>query len=77
MKAAGRTRIHRLIEEEGTVLMPGCYDALSAAIIQKSGFSAGFISGYAVSASLLGKPDFGAAASPSTKASGSARDRCA
>ncbi|KAF3791321.1 Transmembrane 9 superfamily member 2 [Nymphaea thermarum] len=39
--------------------MPGCYDALSAAIVQKSGFSAGFISGYALSASLLGKPDFG------------------
>lgn len=39
--------------------MPGCYDALSAAIVQKTGFSAGFISGYAVSASVLGKPDFG------------------
>ena len=56
---AGRTSIHRLIESEGTVLMPGCYDALSAAIVQMSGFSAGFISGYALSASLLGKPDFG------------------
>ncbi|KAF3773839.1 Carboxyvinyl-carboxyphosphonate phosphorylmutase [Nymphaea thermarum] len=44
---------------EGIVLMPGCYDALSTAIVQKSGFSAGFISGYALSASLLGKPDFG------------------
>ncbi|KAG1331199.1 carboxyvinyl-carboxyphosphonate phosphorylmutase, chloroplastic [Cocos nucifera] len=64
VKAAGRTRIHRLIEEEGAVLMPGCYDALSAAIIQKSGFSAGFISGYAVSASLLGKPDFGLLTAP-------------
>lgn len=56
---AGRTSIHRLIESEGTVLLPGCYDALSAAIVQMSGFSAGFISGYALSASLLGKPDFG------------------
>ncbi|XP_010270379.1 PREDICTED: carboxyvinyl-carboxyphosphonate phosphorylmutase, chloroplastic-like [Nelumbo nucifera] len=54
-----RTRIHRLIEEQGIVLMPGCYDALSAAIVQKTGFSAGFISGYALSASRLGKPDFG------------------
>ncbi|XP_058097365.1 carboxyvinyl-carboxyphosphonate phosphorylmutase, chloroplastic-like [Magnolia sinica] len=53
------TRIERLIQEQGVVLMPGCYDALSAAIVQKSGFSAGFISGYALSASLLGKPDFG------------------
>lgn len=54
-----QTRFHRLIEEQGIVLMPGCYDALSAAIVQQTGFSAGFISGYALSASLLGKPDFG------------------
>ncbi|CAI0395849.1 unnamed protein product [Linum tenue] len=54
-----QTRFHTLIQEQGTVLMPGCYDALSAAIVQKTGFSAGFISGYALSASLLGKPDFG------------------
>lgn len=54
-----QTRIHRLIEDQGIVLMPGCYDALSAAIVQQTGFSAGFISGYALSASLLGKPDFG------------------
>lgn len=53
------TRIHRLIEEQGIVLMPGCFDALSASIVQKTGFDAGFISGYALSASLLGKPDFG------------------
>ncbi|XAR62421.1 Carboxyvinyl-carboxyphosphonate phosphorylmutase [Bertholletia excelsa] len=59
LKARMHTRIHRLIEGEGIVLLPGCYDALSAAIVQKTGFSAGFISGYALSASLLGKPDFG------------------
>ena len=59
MGGKGTTRIHRLIEEEGIVLMPGCYDALTAAIVEKSGFSAGFISGYALSASLLGKPDIG------------------
>ncbi|CAL9780191.1 unnamed protein product [Musa acuminata subsp. burmannicoides] len=57
--SGGRTCIQRLIEEDGIVLMPGCYDALSAAVIQKSGFRAGFISGYAISASLIGKPDFG------------------
>lgn len=57
--AGGSTRIHKLIEKEGVVLMPGCYDALSAAIVEKTGFTAGFISGYALSASLLAKPDFG------------------
>ena len=55
----GRTRFHRAIEKDGIVLMPGCFDALSAAIIQRTGFSAAFISGYAVSATLLGMPDIG------------------
>ncbi|KAI5056718.1 hypothetical protein GOP47_0028536 [Adiantum capillus-veneris] len=57
--ASSPTRFHKLIQENGVVLMPGCYDALSAVIIQNAGFDAGFISGYALSASLLGKPDFG------------------
>ncbi|CAL9764284.1 unnamed protein product [Musa acuminata subsp. burmannicoides] len=59
--AAGprKTRMHRLIEEEGIVLMPGIYDALSAAVLQSLGFRAGFVSGYAVSASRLGMPDIG------------------
>lgn len=55
--------------------MPGCYDALSAAIVQKSGFSAGFISGYALSASLHGKPDFGLLTPPEMAAT--ARTVCA
>ncbi|XP_078440915.1 carboxyvinyl-carboxyphosphonate phosphorylmutase, chloroplastic-like [Wolffia australiana] len=55
----GRTRFHKAIEKDGIVLMPGCFDALSAAIIQRTGFSAAFISGYAVSATLLGMPDIG------------------
>jgi len=55
--------------------MPGCYDALSAAIVQQTGFSAGFISGYALSASLLGKPDFGLLTPPEMAAT--ARSVCA
>ncbi|KAE8685692.1 Carboxyvinyl-carboxyphosphonate phosphorylmutase [Hibiscus syriacus] len=70
-----QTRIHRLIEDQGIVLMPGCYDALSAAIVQHSGFSAGFISGYGVSASLLGKPDIGLLTPPEMAAT--ARTVCA
>ncbi|KAK8624094.1 hypothetical protein V6N13_065451 [Hibiscus sabdariffa] len=70
-----QTRIHRLIEDQGIVLMPGCYDSLSAAILQQSGFTAGFISGYALSASLLGKPDFGLLTPPEMAAT--ARTVCA
>ncbi|KAL1207992.1 Carboxyvinyl-carboxyphosphonate phosphorylmutase [Cardamine amara subsp. amara] len=54
-----QSRVHRLIEEQGAVLIPGVYDALSAAIVQQTGFSAALISGYALSAAILGKPDFG------------------
>lgn len=54
-----KTTMHKLIEEHGIVLMPGVYDALSASILQKAGFHAGFISGYSVSASHLGMPDIG------------------
>lgn len=53
------TRIHRLIEDQGIVMLPGIYDGLSASVVQKTGFSAAFISGYSVSASMLGKPDIG------------------
>ncbi|KAJ8426937.1 hypothetical protein Cgig2_001118 [Carnegiea gigantea] len=59
-QSSGRqTRIHRLIEEHGTVLMPGVHDALAACVAQKVGFDAAFVSGFGVSASHLGKPDFG------------------
>ena len=39
--------------------MPGCHDAISASLIQESGFEIGFMSGFAVSASRLGMPDTG------------------
>ena len=55
----GDTTFHKLLDDNAFVVMPGCYDALSAVVIEKSGFLAGFISGYATSASKLGKPDFG------------------
>src|SRR3954454_23444685 len=41
------------------VLMPGVYDALTARIAARVGFDVVFISGYSVSASRLGEPDFG------------------
>ena len=43
----------------GAVLMPGVYDALTARIAAQVGFDVVFISGYSVSASRLGEPDFG------------------
>ncbi len=42
-----------------SVLMPGVWDSLSALIVQNAGFSTAFISGFAVSGTLLGRPDVG------------------
>ncbi|KAL2894157.1 Petal death protein [Bienertia sinuspersici] len=42
LEAVGRTTVHRLIAEEGSVLMPGIQDSFSAAICAKTGFKACF-----------------------------------
>lgn len=42
-----------------SVLMPGVWDALSARLVHRAGFSTAFVSGFAVSGTLLGVPDIG------------------
>lgn len=42
-----------------TVLLAGVFDALSARLAYGAGFDGLFLSGYALSATLIGKPDFG------------------
>jgi 2-methylisocitrate lyase-like PEP mutase family enzyme len=41
------------------VLMPGVWDAMSAKLARRAGHEVAFLSGYSVSATLLGLPDFG------------------
>lgn len=53
------TRVHRVLEDSGSLVFPGVYDALSAKIAERVGFSLAFVSGYAVSATHLGEPDMG------------------
>ena len=52
-------RVQQALDQHGTVAIPGIFDALSATIAHQAGFPLGFISGYAVSATLLGEPDMG------------------
>jgi 2,3-dimethylmalate lyase len=54
----GAQRIRETVAGQA-VLMPGVYDALTARIAARVGFDVVFISGYSVSASRLGEPDFG------------------
>ncbi len=53
------TRIHRILDQVGTIAFPGVYDTLSAKIAQRIGFPMGFVSGYSVAASSIGEPDMG------------------
>ena len=51
--------LRKRLDAGESVLMPGVWDPLSARIVQKAGFSTAFISGFAVSGTLLGRPDVG------------------
>jgi methylisocitrate lyase len=51
--------VRQLLDQHGQLVMPGVYDALSAKIAARAGFEVVFITGYSLSATLLGEPDFG------------------
>lgn len=51
--------IRDALAQRGQLIMPGVYDALSAKIAARAGFEVVFITGYSLSAALLGEPDFG------------------
>jgi 2-methylisocitrate lyase-like PEP mutase family enzyme len=53
------TRLKKMISERRAVVAPGCYDVLSAKLIEEAGFELTQASGFGISACLLGKPDVG------------------
>src|SRR6516225_7511551 len=55
----GKPSLRELIESGGMVLAPGCYDALGARLVEESGFSAVYMTGFGSAASRLGRPDVG------------------
>ena len=59
MRKSSGARLRALLRERRTLVKPGAYNALSAMIIEKAGFPCCGVTGYGVSASLLGKPDVG------------------
>jgi methylisocitrate lyase len=52
-------RKHPLIGDRKILISAGVWDPLSAKLAERAGFSTVVLSGYAVSASHLGEPDFG------------------
>ncbi len=52
-------KLEALLQEPGLLVMPSCFDALSARLIERAGFPLAFMSGFAVSAARLCVPDTG------------------
>jgi 2-methylisocitrate lyase-like PEP mutase family enzyme len=52
-------RLQQLLDTKGIIVMPGCYDALTAKMIEREGLDVGFMSGFCVSSTKLGMPDTG------------------
>lgn len=51
--------LRKLLKEEEVILAPGCFNALSARLIEQAGFKAIYVSGAAVAGNFLGYPDIG------------------
>lgn len=52
-------KLREMLASDQIIMAPGAYDAWSARMVEKAGFNAIYMSGYAVSASVLGMPDIG------------------
>ncbi len=55
------TRLRELIARGPTLYAPGCYNAMSAKVLEQAGFDAIYMTGYGTSLSLTGLPDVGLA----------------
>lgn len=49
----------RALLKQGPLVVPGCFNAMSARVLAKAGFPAIYMTGYGTSLSLLGMPDAG------------------
>jgi carboxyvinyl-carboxyphosphonate phosphorylmutase len=52
-------QLRDLLARPRLLIAPGCYDALSARLIDDAGFEAAYMTGFGTSASVLGMPDAG------------------
>jgi 2-methylisocitrate lyase-like PEP mutase family enzyme len=58
-KLRASTRLRALLKPGKTLFVPGCYNAMSARVLDHVGFPAIYMSGYGTSLSMLGMPDAG------------------
>jgi 2-methylisocitrate lyase-like PEP mutase family enzyme len=57
--ASGAAQLRALVADPRITLAPGCFDALSAALIERAGFRCGYLSGASIAYTRLGRPDIG------------------
>ena len=53
------TILRRMLDEPEIIVLPGAYDALTARLAERVGFSAVFTTGFGFAATVLGVPDMG------------------
>jgi 2-methylisocitrate lyase-like PEP mutase family enzyme len=54
-----RQALRAALRADELLVLPGAYDALSATLVQASGFAGAYLSGASVSMALIGHPDLG------------------
>jgi 2,3-dimethylmalate lyase len=59
MEEKNTARFRRRLKENEILLIPGCFNALSARLIEQAGFEAIYVSGAAVAGNFIGCPDIG------------------
>lgn len=58
-RAGPGSRLRLLVEAEAPLVLPGCYDALGARVLEQAGFDAVYMTGFGTAAGRLGRPDVG------------------
>jgi 2-methylisocitrate lyase-like PEP mutase family enzyme len=53
------TSLRTRLQKPGIVVAPGCYDALSAHMIERAGFAAAYLSGASIAYTRFARPDIG------------------
>lgn len=53
------TTLSERLKQTSLLVAPGCYDALSALLIERAGFEAAYVSGASIAYTRFGRPDIG------------------
>jgi len=59
MATAPAARLRALLARPGLLVLPGCFDALSARLVEAAGLEAAYVTGFGTAATAFGMPDAG------------------